>query len=201
MRKFALALLALLLAAGTVANSSNGRRMLLNVVATPLAYGDSKVDQKMVQWLTRESDIRVSLIDHDRDNQPAFPADRYNPDSLLEWGREVGGSYLMLVEVKREGLECRKSFNLPLIFHKYETVGIIEGEFRLFDLNRGRMLAAEPFKLERKGPRKFQAKMDDDENDPDLHLTAPEKLVFFDYLEESLCQHLTKRVLDLAGAR
>jgi len=130
-----------------------------------------------------------------------FPVNRYNTDSLLEWGREVGGRYLMLVEITREGLERHKSFHVPLVFHKYETVGVIEGEFRFLDLSRGKTLATETFKIEQKGPRIFQATMDDDKNDPDLHLTAPEKVIFFDHLEESLCRHLTTRVLDLAGGR
>jgi hypothetical protein len=133
------------------------------------------------------------------DGQPAFPVDYHDLDSLMEWGREAGARYLMVVEVFAERLEKRKSFHLPLVFHKYETVGIIEGEFRLVDLSRGKLLTAEPFKVERKGSRIFQATMDDDINDPDLNMTAPRKVVFFQQLEESLCKHLAERVRTLAG--
>ena len=60
---------------------------------------------------------------------------------------------------------------------------------------------AEPFRIERKGPRIFQATMDDDKNDPDLHLTAPDKVRFFAELEDNLCELLSDRVLAVAGGR
>ena len=185
------------LAVATAANT--GRDIIVNVVSPPLAYSDSKVDTELQRRLSREGSFRVTLVDQDGDQTPAFPEDRYNTDSLLNWGREVGGRYLMVVEVTAERLERRKSFHVPLIFHKYETVGVIDGEFRLLDLVRGRVLAVEPFKIEKKGPRIFQATMDDDINDPDLHLTAPRKIVFFNELERNLCQHLVQRVNQLVG--
>jgi hypothetical protein len=55
--------------------------------------------------------------------------------------------------------------------------------------------------VERKGARIFQATMDDDINDPDLHLTAPKKLILFEKLEESLCRKLADRIVSLAGRR
>jgi hypothetical protein len=201
MRCLVTLLLVSLLPVGGMVSSAPGRSLILSVISPPLAHSDSRVEEKLVRRLSRQSDIRVSLAEEGLPTGPPFPGDYHNTDSLLEWGREVGGRYLMVVEVIREGLERRKSFHVPLVFHKYETVGIIEGEFRFLDLSRGRLLAAEPFKVERKGPRIFQATMDDDANDPDLHLTAPDKVVFFDRLEESLCKHLAARVSSLAGAR
>jgi len=196
-----MALLVLLVPIAGLTDSVPGRKMLLNVLSPTLAYSDSRVCEKMQRSLSRESDIRVSVVGDAGVGMVDFPTSYYNTDSLLEWGREAGGRYLLLVEITREDLERHKSFHVPLVFHKYETVGVIEGEFRLLDLSRGKTLTAETFKIERKGPRIFQATMDDDKNDPDLHLTAPEKVVFFDHLEESLCRHLTSRVLDLAGGR
>ena len=201
MRKFAILLAVLLLPVSGSLNSAPSKQLLLNVISSPRAYGDSQVDQKLVRHLTRRSDLRVKVVSEGSDYQPPFPGDYHNIDSLLEWGREAGGRYLMVVEVTSQRLEKRKGFHLPLVFHKYETVGVIEGELRFLDLSRGKLLTAEPFKVERKGPRIFQATMDDDVNDPDLHITAPAKIVFFNKLEESLCQHLAKRIGALAGGR
>lgn len=90
---------------------------------------------------------------------------------------------------------CRTAWlSLPLVFHKYETVGVIEGELRLVDIRRGKLLIAEPFQVKQKGPRIFQATMDDDVNDPDIHLTAPDKIGFFDRLEEKLALRVVERV-------
>jgi hypothetical protein len=82
---------------------------------------------------------------------------------------------------------CRAAWlSLPLVFHKYETVGDIGGELRFIDVRRGKFLIAEPFKVEQKGPRIIQATMDDNVNNPDIHLMAPDKISFFDRLEERL---------------
>jgi hypothetical protein len=90
---------------------------------------------------------------------------------------------------------CRTAWlSLLLVFHKYETVGVIEGELRLIDVRRGKFIIAEPFQVEQKGPRIFQATMDDDVNDPDIHLTAPDKIGFFDRLEEKLALRVVERV-------
>ncbi len=199
MRRLTVLLTMLSILAVVDTSAAPGRRLFLNVISPPLAYSDSQVDTKLVRLLTRESNMSVSIVDQEDPVLPVFPVDYHNTDSLLEWGREAGGRYVMVVEVTSQRLERRKSFHLPLVFHKYETVGVIEGEFRLLDLTRSRLLAAEPFKVERKGSRIFQATMDDDINDPDLHLTAPAKVRFFDQLEENLCQHLAQRVGSLAG--
>ena len=193
-------LLAILLLAATLAASSLADRdLILNVVSPPMAYSDSHIDQKLQRYLSREANLRVRLV---QDNtQPAFPSALYDTDSLLNWGRETGGRYLIVVEVTAQRLERRKSFHVPLVFHKYETVGVIEGEFRLLDLNRGKIMAVESFDVEKKGPRIFQATMDDNVNDPDLHLTASRKLVFFDQLEDQLCRQLADRVKKLVGGR
>jgi hypothetical protein len=100
----------------------------------------------------------------------------------------------MIVVVHSERLEKRKSFNIPLLFHKYETWGVIEGELRLVDVAKGKQVRAVPFKIEQVGPRALQGTMDDDVNDPDLRLTAPEKLEFFSRLEDKLIAHLLEQV-------
>ena len=191
MRPIAILLILTLLVSVVAANAATtGRKLMLSVISPPLAHSDSRIDTKLVRYLTGESDLRVTVVDDSAGTQPDFPDNYFDLDSLMEWGREVGARFVMVVEVTAERLEKRKSFHVPLVFHKYETVGVIEGEFRLVDLSRDKLLTAEPFKLESKAARIFQATMDDDINDPDLHLTAPNKVIFFDRLEDNLCRHL-----------
>lgn len=187
-------LLILILVAGSTDSRPSNKKILLRVISPELAWNDSRVAQKLRIILSRKSDIRVTLIENKSAEGLLFPEDYYNYDSLFNWGQETGGRILMLVDIFSERLERRKSFHLPLVFHKYETMGIIEGELRIVDLLKGKIITAEPFKVEQKGPRIFQATMDDDINDPDLHLTAPDKIQFFDKLEDKLCQHLTRRI-------
>jgi hypothetical protein len=107
----------------------------------------------------------------------------------------------LLVRVDGERIARRKTFNFPLFFHKYQTEGLIEGELRLLDVSRGRVLAAEPFSAKLSGPRVFQGSMDDDINDPDILLTAVQKLRFFDRLEDLAASKLAERCFELMGRR
>ncbi|RKX23577.1 MAG: hypothetical protein DRP45_10260, partial [Candidatus Zixiibacteriota bacterium] len=66
--------------------------------------------------------------------------------------------------------------------------------FRYFDLPKGRLLAAEPFSVELEATRQIQAEFDDNRNDPNLHLSAPEKSAFFGKLEDKLTEWLIHRI-------
>jgi hypothetical protein len=199
MKRSQLAIVAvLLLAFGSAWTMPNGTRsILLRVIPAPPISVDSKLDRLLIQDLTRKEDVRVQDVNGGEGMEPSFPEHYFDLDSLVNWGQEIGGNYLMLVDVSSERIERRKSFSLPLIFHKYETVGIIEGEFRFVDLRHGKLLSAEPFKVEERGAQILQASMDDDINDPALHLTAVRKLEFMDKLEAKLSKQLTRRAHSL----
>ena len=62
-------------------------------------------------------------------------------------------------------------------------------------------MLAEPFKVELNGPRIFQGSMDDNVNDPDIHLTSPKKLAFMDKLESRLAEELVNKVVAFIGSR
>lgn len=177
------------------------RVILLEVENAPLAWSDSQLYRKLERELTRDENIRVVPTETQMTGQPSFPAKRNDLDSLLDWGLEMGGRYLMIVTVTEERLEKKKTFNVPLLFHKYEAVGIIEGDWRLMDLQRQKLLVTEPFKVELNGPRILQGSMDDNRNDADIHLTAARKVTFFDRLEDKLTAELVKRVRKHTGGR
>ena len=177
------------------------RVVLLEVATVPLAWSDSRLYQKLERQLTRDENIRVVPADNQNAGQPSFPTQRNDLDSLLDWGLEMGGRYLMVVTVTGERLEKKKTFNIPLLFHKYETVGIIEGDWRLLDLQRQKMLVTEPFKIQLNGPRIFQGSMDDNRHDADIHLTAARKVSFFGRLEDKLTAALMEKVRKHTGGR
>ncbi len=175
--------------------------IIVKVDAPPLAWSGFTLDARLHRHLSRTGSLNVVTVSNSFDNRPEFPHGTYHVDSLVNWGMEVGGRYLLTVEIYSERLETRKSFHLPLVFHKYETVGVIEGEFHLIDVTKGKLLLAESFKVEQNGPRIFQATMDDVINDPDLHVTAPGKVRFFGRLEEKLAVRLVERVKKMIRIR
>ena len=164
----------------------------LNIVLKRAIYL-SKLEQHLIRALSRSADWRIVRV-RGIETGPVFPADQHNLDSLVNWSLEAGGSYLVMVTVDDRRLERRKGFHIPLVAHKYETVGVATGELRLIDVARGRQVLAEPFRIEKRGPRVFQATMDDDINDPDLHLRAPQKAIFAGELDDKLSRHLVKRI-------
>jgi len=168
--------------------------VLLKVNSPEAAWSTVGITDKLTVRLSRDPALRVVAVDDAGDDLPPFPTDQYNIDSLMDWGSAAGGHYLLLVDVKHERLERRKTWQVPLFFHKYVTVGVIDGELRLIDLVKGKVMAARPFRREREARRIFQASPDDDINDPDLHLTAPSKQVFFDRMERELCDELASTI-------
>lgn len=184
----------LLLVATLPRTASAGPTVLVRVTPAEAAWSSGSIEEKLIIRMSRDTALRVVRVNGANSDLPSFPKDRYNVDSLVEWGLEIGGQYLMLVDVHDERLERRKSWHIPLFFHKYVTVGIISGELRLIDLNQGVLLVSQPFLREQEAKRIFQASPDDDINHPNLHMTAPGKLVFFDQMEDRLCDQLLESI-------
>ena len=51
--------------------------------------------------------------------------------------------------------------------------------------------------MELRGPRVFQSSMEDDKHDPDLHLTAVEKVKFLGQLEQKVADQLVSQAKTL----
>lgn len=179
--------------------SAQERVLLLKVIEQRGAWSDADLYEQLHQMLSRNQRLRVLPAEPIYEDQPAFPVDVYHTDSLMNWGLEIGGRYLMVVVVDGTRLERRKSFSLPLIMHTYQTYGVISGELRLLDLIRGRMLAAEPFEVTKKGPRAWQQAFEDDRGDPALHVSAPQKVRFFTELQKKTALMLMERLQELTG--
>jgi hypothetical protein len=202
MSKLCIGCLFVVLAAAIAFGNGAPRDIVIDVQTVPLAWGDSRLADKLVTELSRNPELRLRYPAPDSETAaPSTPIARWDLDSLMDWGTEAGGRYMLVVVVDNATLQRRKSFSLPLIFHKWETVAVIQGEYRFLDLQRRRLLAAEPFKEELVGSQQFQGSTDDNRTDPSLHLTALEKSLLFGKLEDKLVAQLTRRVENLARGR
>ncbi len=180
----------LCLVALAVSADAASRRLILQVEKAPLAWADCDLTEHLVTAFSRDPNLRVITPGTRKDDHPPFPEDQFDIDSLVDWGTEIGGRYLLIVSIQREGLERRKTFGLPLVFQRWETVGILEGELRLLDLQKRRLLVAEPFEIKKSGSRQIQAAWDNNKSDPSLHLAAPQKKNLFRTLELRLADQL-----------
>ena len=170
------------------------RTIVLRIDQVPLAWGDSRLIDDLVVRLSRDPELRVVVPQRQEGTLRDFPVDPTNLDSLLSWGVESGGRYLLTVTVTREEFERRKTFSLPLIFHRWELLAVIAGEIRLVDLQKRRVLLAEPFEETLSAARQFQGSPDENPYDPGLHLSASEKQTVFQSLESKLSERLIKRI-------
>ncbi len=170
------------------------RLVMVRVEQPVSAWNDSKIYQKLATSLTRDGNLQVVPATPARNVDPAFPTDALDEQAIADWARPYQAQYVVVVIVQSERLEKRKSFHVPLLFHKFETWGVIEGELRLIDVARNKQVRAVPFMVEQVGPRAWQATMDDDINDPDLRMTAPDKVQFFSRLEDKLVTNLLDQI-------
>jgi len=177
------------------------REILIDVQSVPLAWGDGGLAEKIQAEFSRNPEWRIRCASHADSDGPAVLSNRTDVDSLLNWGTEMGGRYLLVVTVSHEALERQKAFSLPLIFHKWETVAVIRGEYRFLDLQKGRLLAAEPFEEKLVGTRQYQMSTDDNRSDPSLHMTPGEKGRLFSQLEDKLVSRLNGQVEKLSRGR
>ena len=180
----------LFVAAGAVAS---GTVVYVKVQAPPVPWADSKLAEKLKVRLCQDDAFDVVEVSSRLEQLPPFPTDRCNTENLVNWGQEAGGRYLLLVTVDDERIERRKTFSIPLIMQKYQTVGVVEGNYRLIDVYRGKLLEAKSFRFKLDGPRIFQGSMDDDINDPDIRLNAVEKIQFIGRLEDHVADKLAQR--------
>jgi len=201
--KCSLILILLSVAVGGLYGDAYGadRRIILDVQAESTPWGESRLADNLVRHLGRSADLRIVTPEMISDLAPPFPPARHDPDSLIDWGREIGGQYLLIVDVRNECLTTKKTFSLPLIMHKWETVGVIEADARLLGLQRGRVLMNDSFVEELTGRRALQGDPDNNGADPDLHISAPEKRILMNRLEDRLAGRLTRKVKELVRSR
>lgn len=173
---------------------ATGRKMVLHVNPVALAWSSSRIDEAIVSRFTREREFQLTVNSATVESARNFPGATYDIDSLLNWGAEFGGRYLLSVDVSSERLDKKRTMHIPLILHRYETVGIIDAEIRLLDLERGRMILAEPLAIEVTAKRIIQADPDKDQDDADIHIRASDKAEFFMKLERKFADELYKKI-------
>jgi len=191
-----------LCALGSISGSGLNRTLILKVEGDGSAWAESRLAEHLTLALSRYSHLRVTDADKPgKIGQPEFPADRYNLDSLVNWGKEVGGRYLLHVVVRSTRLERHRDMHVPFLIHRYSNVGIIEGELRCYDLTWGRTVVAEPFRIKAQAKMVMQMSIDNDRHDPGLHIPAPEKAKFFDELDQKLTDHILKQIESILGGQ
>lgn len=168
------------------------------VDAAPSPWHSITMEERIATTLTRSSGVQIASVALESDPTDPHFSFAKQTDDILAHAEQLGARYAVIVTTRSPRIERKKTLHVPLVFHMYQASGIIDGELRIYDLSRKRQLTAEPFSVSKEGPRALQATMDDDINDPDLHITAPQKLQFFEELEIDAADYVAKRVRKVA---
>ncbi len=182
-------------------SNGNGRSAVIKVNMVVSPWAETHLADKLMAELSRNGNGEIIRAEALTGSMPPFPTDLYNTDSLAIWGNESGRRYLVIVDIESAGLQKQKTFNIPLIVSKYEHVGVVTGELRIVDVTRRRVVLAEQFTFEKEAKRIVQAAPDDDINDADLHISAPEKIRFFSELETDLAKDLADKIRGATSLR
>jgi len=174
--------------------NGNGRSAVIKINSVESPWAESRLSEKLTAELSRNGNGEIIKAEVHINFMPPFPSDIYSTDSLSNWGIEAGRRYVIVIAIESERLRKKKSFNIPLVVSKYENVGEVIGELRIADASRRRVVLAERFKFEKEAKRKIQAMPNDDINDADLHISAPEKLRLFSELESQLAKELAEKI-------
>lgn len=171
--------------------SAQSSTLIVSIDQTGPAWADSRLYDKLAERLTRDQKVRIKEDAAMVRGTKGQSVDRFDLDRLLGQGRAQGADYLLYIRISSERFDRRKTFSVPLVFHKWEVIGVIEGEWRLVDVTHERQVKAAPIKIEMNGKRVLQATMDDNIDDPDLNMSSSAKLEFFGQLEDLLAEQLS----------
>jgi len=146
---------------------------------------------RLNRFLVMRGGYDVILTDPDSTLTP--PADRFDPRGLLEWGNRTGCRYLIYLRIDDRLLERRKKTTIPFILNRYVVEGRLTGDFALLDMTRERVVGTWPLEAVVTGPQKWQIN-EDYPDDPDLNISAPQKILFLQKLEDVAVEEIMKVV-------
>jgi hypothetical protein len=175
-----------------LSGDSGAQNSIIVSLKTPLCpWIECRLGDKLDYYLSCLN--RVSIAREDLPINPEFASF----ESLLSWGRQRGGRFLVDITVDRIDLERRKATVFPEIVFRYQVYAVLTGTLRIIDLKKGRLAALKDINQEVKAADQWQF-VDDNENDPALSVPPDEKMVLFRRLEDKTALKLLQEVKELS---
>ncbi|MFH1701037.1 MAG: hypothetical protein ABIE07_10665 [Candidatus Zixiibacteriota bacterium] len=153
---------------------------------------DLELIDRLVEKLSMQSNLKV-IVSTEDSTLPIPPNERFDLDRLSEWGHECGSRYLVYLQLDNREIITRKRFSIPYILNRYIVEGQVDGTFSFLDLNRDKIINTWTLKTRISGPRQWQAGEDYPE-DPDLHMSAPQKIRLMRKLEDKAASEIFAKI-------
>lgn len=175
------------------ASPQNDRRTVAVVYEEPRQHiGDFSLVERLCDWLALYGGMSIIVPDEDS-TLPEAPRARFHLDRLVEWGRETGSRYVIYLQVHGRRLTTKKQFSIPFLLSRYVVEGCLEGVYCLIDVTRNKLVRTWDLRAKVSGPRQWQP-ADDYREDPDLHIPAPQKIVFLQRLEARAVEQMAANI-------
>lgn len=191
-RAYTVLALAVIVLAGILA-AQNGSRTITVILEQPQqAIEDFTLVKELDDRLAIRAGLDVMFPAEDSTLPPA-PRTRFDLTRILEWGQEIGSRYVIYLQVNERRLATRKRTSIPYLLSRYVVEGRLDGVYSLVDLSRSKVIGTWDLRTRLAGPRQWQI-AEDYPDDPDLHMPAPEKVIFFKRLEEKAADEIMDNI-------
>lgn len=193
-RKLIYSLLAVcLLTVAALAQNRHTREVAVIMERPRQEIPDFDLVGRLVDRLSRANGYSV-LVPGEDTTAPASPDRRFDLQRLLAWGDETGCRYIIYLQIDDRRIETKKQVSIPLLVSHYIVEGCLEGMYTLVDMRRDKIVMNKHIRTYITGPHQWQI-FEDNRDDPDLHIPAPEKICFLQRLEEKAAQEIFESVL------
>jgi len=182
-----------LLAAGLAAQNHRTREVAVILERPRQEIPDFDLVGRLVDRLSRANGYSV-LIPEEDTTVPASPDKRFDLQRLLAWGEDTGCRYIIYLQIDDRRIQTKKQVSIPLLVSHYVVEGCLEGMCTLVDMRRGKTVMNKHIRTYLTGPHQWQV-FEDNRDDPDLFIPAPEKMEFLRRLEEKAAQDIFESVL------
>ncbi|MEE9442120.1 MAG: hypothetical protein V3V99_05580 [candidate division Zixibacteria bacterium] len=191
--KILTALIMVVLCVNAVAVAQSDQRTISIVIEKQKSdiYDLALID-RLVEKLSMQMNLKV-IVSAEDSTLPTPPNERFNLERLLEWGHECGSRYLIYLRLDNREIVTRKRTSIPYILNRYIVEGQVDGMFSFIDLNRGKIISTWKLKTRISGPRQWQL-AEDYPDDPDLHMSAPQKIRFLRKLEDKAASEIVTEI-------
>jgi len=181
----------------TAAAPAQQTRRIVGIISeTPSAsIPDFTLLDRLYDGLATYADLDVIIPEEDS-GRAETPNDRFNLPKLADWGQLHGCRYLLYLQVESRRIATHKQLSIPFVLSRYVVRGRLTGTYILIDTQRRKAINTWNLCTTIGGPRQWQV-FDDYRDDPDLQLSASEKIAFLQRLETTAAAEIIGNIVPL----
>ena len=195
-RRLHIAILFIAVCLAAAAPAQQSRRIVGVVSETPsVSIPDFALLDRLYDALATYADFDVIMPGEDSSTAET-PNDRFNLPRLADWGQQHGCRYLLYLQVESRRIVTDKQLSIPFVLSRYVVRGRLTGTYILIDTQRRKAINTWNLCTTVGGPRQWQV-FDDYRDDPDLQLSASEKIAFLRRLETKAAAEIIGNIVPL----